>query len=124
MSFKLKVDQSNMSKIDCNETTILLPQEASSTTDIKKEASHCQKSVLSVLLVVSGLIIFIFISLMIKWHILSQSVIVPSQFDMKNWQDKPIDGRDGQERKDDCPPHSCGGYGGMYSIYTISLWFD
>ena len=111
-----------MSKIDCNETTILLSQEAPLATDIKKDASYCKKSVLSVLLVVSGLIIFIFISLMIKWHILSQSVIVPSQFNIKNWQDKPIDDRNWQERQDDCP--ECAGYGSMYSTYAISLCFN
>ena len=78
---------------------------------------------LSVLLVVSGLILFIFISLMIKWHILSQSVIVPSKFDVKNLQHEPIDGRKNQEIPDDCP--ECSGYGRMRSIYPIACFdFD
>ena len=47
----------------------------------KNDCSHCQKSVLFILLVVSGLALFIFFSLMVKWHIVSQSVIVEAEFD-------------------------------------------
>lgn len=100
-----------MSKSVCNETTILLSQEAQLATDTQKDSSYCKKSVLSVLLVVGGLAIFIFIGLMIKWHMISQSVITPSQYDVKNSQDGHV-GDD--ERQDYCP--GCG-YGGMCCIF-------
>ena len=107
-----------MSKLDCNERTILLSPEAQSATDTEKDSSHCKKSVLSVLLVVSGLVIFIFVSLMMKWHIRSQSVISPSQFDSRSLpnEDQDHDQDDDEEAQSRCPP-ICG-----YGAYVLSVY--
>ena len=112
-----KVDQTNMSKLDCNETTILLSPKGQSATDKQKDSSHCKNSVLSVLLVVSGLVIFIFVSLMIKWHIRSQSVITPSQFDSRNLQNENPDQHDEEEAQTRCPPYC------RYGAYVLSYIF-